>query len=62
MRREGNTYKAKDGEHVVNFYAKNDANNDRGIGHFDSDGCHTLQNSVTVRVGKVYSTRVFKRG
>lgn len=62
MRREGNTYKAKDGEYVINFWAKNDVNNAKGIGHFDAPDCHTLQNSVTVQVGKVYSTRVFKRG
>lgn len=61
MRREGNTYKAKTGEHVINFWAKNDANNAKGEGHFDTPDCHTLQNSVTVRVGKVYSTRVFTR-
>lgn len=61
MRREGAKYKAKDGEHVINFWAKNDANNAKGEGHFDAADYHTLQHSYTIEQGKIYSTRVFKR-
>ncbi|MBQ9239454.1 MAG: hypothetical protein IJ191_09140 [Treponema sp.] len=51
-------YKAKPGEHVIQFWAKSKANADKGIGHFDAPDYHTLQRSVTVETGKVYSTRV----
>lgn len=62
MQREGAAYKAKPGEYVINFWAKNDVNNAKGEGHFDASDYHTLQHSYTIEQGKVYSKRVFKRG
>ena len=58
VRRETAEYKPKKGEYVINFWAKNLADANRGIGHFDSPDYHTLQRSETIRVGKIYSTRV----
>ena len=48
------TYKPKKNEYVINEYANG------AMTHFDSDDFHSLQNSQTVKNGKIISKRVFK--
>lgn len=60
LRRVDANYIEKADEYAVNFWAKSKANADKGIGHFDAPDYHTLQYSVTMRVGKIYSRRIFK--
>jgi len=50
----GPAYKAKKNEYVINEYS-----NGTFI-HFDSDDFHSLQNSQTVKTGKIVSKRVFR--
>ena len=47
-------YKAKKNEYVINEYANGT------MTHFDSDDFHSLQNSQTIKNGKIVSKRVFK--
>lgn len=48
------TYKSKKNEYVINEY-KNGS-----YKHFDSDDFHSLQDSQTVKNGKIISKRVFR--
>ena len=50
----GPSYKPKKNEYVINEYANGT------MTHFDSDDFHSLQNSQTVKNGKIVSKRVFK--
>lgn len=47
-------------EYEVLFYATNQSNADKGIGHFTLPDYDTIQNSNTVKFGKVFSKRIFK--
>lgn len=60
VRKTSASYKLKEGEYAINFYAKSKADADKGIGHFDVETYHTLQNSQTIAKGKIYSKRVFE--
>lgn len=60
VRKEDGDYKLKKGEYAINFWAKTAANAEKGVGHFDTETYHTLQNSQTIAKGKIYSKRVFK--
>lgn len=48
------TYKAKKNEYVINEY-QNGSNT-----HFDSDNFHSLQDSITIKNGKIVTKRVFR--
>lgn len=48
-------------EFEIWFWAKNQYYADKGIGHFTTEEDNLLQNSETVRSGKVYSKRIFRR-
>ena len=50
----GPTYKAKKNEYVINEYANG------SMTHFDSEDFHSLQNSQTIKNGKIVSKRVFR--
>lgn len=55
------TYVAKPDEIEIDFWAKTEADGDKGIGHFVlPDDTDTIQNSVTVKKGFIYSKRIFK--
>lgn len=55
------SYEAKPDEIEIDFWTKTEADGEKGIGHFvlpnDTD---TIQNSVTVKTGFIYSKRIFK--
>lgn len=57
----GADYVCKDGEYAIDFWAKSQANANKGIGHFRTEDSDTLQKSQTVAVGKIYSRRIFYR-
>jgi len=59
VKRTGADYVCGPNEYEVKFWAKNDYNAAKGIGHFDADDYHTLQSSVTLAIGKCYSKRIF---
>lgn len=48
------SYKAKKNEYVINEYTNGT------FTHFDSDDFHSLQNSQTIKNGKIISKRVFR--
>ena len=48
------TYKKKVNEYVINEYQNG------SFTHFDSDSFHSLQNSNTVKNGKIVSKRIFR--
>lgn len=60
VRKEPATYEPKENETEILFYALNQKNADKGIGHFRMKEYDTLQNSNTVKKGKVYSKRIIK--
>lgn len=53
-KKESPSYKAKSDEYIINEYKNGD------FIHFDSEDFHSLQNSNTVKNGKIISKRVFK--
>lgn len=61
VRFEGPSYCCKKDEYEINFWALNDSNGLRGIGHFCLPGENTLQFSKTVKNGKIYSKRIYKK-
>lgn len=48
-------------EFEIDFWALNEINAKKGIGHFTLPGKNTLQSSNTVKCGFVYSKRIFKK-
>jgi len=50
----GTNYRKKIGEYIINEYQNG------SFKHFDSDSFHSLQNSETVKNGRVISKRVFR--
>lgn len=60
VRREPSDYVPSENEYVIDFYAKSQENANKGIGHFVFE-VNSLQQSETVRVGKIYSKRVCKK-
>ena len=61
VRIEGPDYKCQEEEYEILFWALNDENAKKGIGHFTRPGKNSLQTSNTVKNGKVYSKRIFKK-
>lgn len=59
-RKEAKDYRAKAGDYVINFWSKSEDNGRKGIGHFARDGFDSLQDSLTVKNGFVYSKRVLR--
>lgn len=60
VRKESADYIPQKNEIEILFYALNRENADKGIGHFRMKDYDTLQNSNTVKKGKVYSKRIIK--
>lgn len=55
-------YVAKPDEIEIDFWAKSEEAGKKGTGHFVCSGdTNTLQNSLTVRNGFIYSKRIFRR-
>ena len=61
VRKESGIYDTKENELEIWFWATSQKNADKGIGHFTTVDDNLLQNSVTVKIGKVYSKRIFSK-
>lgn len=60
VRKEPAEYIPQENETEILFYALSNKNAEKGIGHFRMRDFDTLQNSNTVKNGKVYSKRIIK--